>query len=894
MSPKTERNKLPALQSLPKLPSSPQSLFAGLKRLKSPIEKPEDPEALRIELRAVENQLNERLVPSEKYRRSRPPPPSDENLQPFNRSVKRHENYQLRALEAREAATAADRAVQALREMSEREVHRKARDSARKAFSAVDAEIASAAMAAAQAAQTALAERTACRETQQRNELARKFLRRQVTVECPICGDLIAASLLRKHRDNECRNRLVPCKNAASHCCPVMVRPLNRAWHENVDHLLAPRTCLSWPGPFASRRCQTAPVTTTQKTSTASSSGSPYVAIDEEDVNAPWTTEYWLWRPPAAIALSANAQATLQHHSKWRALANEAENVENAMKSKEEEAVVALKGTGPVALSAEETTEKAENRLGEEIIRLNEKHGELRVSASVERERCCEFARATNRLLETVKSESGKEAVDKALEFLPDVEMLQAAIAESIQPVAQKALEKGGFLSEVTEKRGRSEKGKRARLRARRKAKFKLKVQRTREAQHGVSVEDRAMLLTTGSECRDAIAASSRCRILLATDVDGKKLLATETIGIAFPGIGTFALGAGPLPREKWVHVALVASEQRTLKVYVDGELVNSAGTAAPFFSLPKGVEELPLPMRDLGSDRYFVDGGFHGLMLEARYWATARTTKELRQYSHSLPSEDARAHGMIGWWTCEEGESKWLHDRSECRYRSAIKELGLSNDASDKVRWTNVPVDQEPPTPASREHGVCQIELHRVRLAAKGRELYQVVGCRNQGCLERVMRCQMRFHVEYACAYRPASCPYCGISVPHCELQLHQRDPSCPAYVERTRLAKLGAVASELTACDLGCEVKVRRAEMDRHCKFDCAMRLVPCPQQCGISIPFGRLALHTRYFCGNPIYVAARKMAQQFRNDKVSVIILKAAISPCMHRDIVVRGLN
>lgn len=145
------------------------------------------------------------------------------------------------------------------------------------------------------------------------------------------------------------------------------------------------------------------------------------------------------------------------------------------------------------------------------------------------------------------------------------------------------------------------------------------------------------------------------------------------------------------------------------------------------------------------------------------------------------------------------------------------------------------------------------------------------MTGCKNEGCREKVLRCQMRFHLEYTCAYRPVPCPYCGKSVPHCKMQDHQRHPACPAHIERMQLAKLHAAAIELIECDQGCESMVRRSEMERHCKRDCAMRLVQCPQKCGVLIAIGRLGLHTRYFCGHPIFVAARKMAEQFRHDKV-----------------------
>ena len=67
------------------------------------------------------------------------------------------------------------------------------------------------------------------------------------------------------------------CKNWTQGCKET-VRPLTATWHECADHLLRPRSCLSLPGPCAARAA--------------------YVAVDEADLEAPWTAEFWIRRAP--------------------------------------------------------------------------------------------------------------------------------------------------------------------------------------------------------------------------------------------------------------------------------------------------------------------------------------------------------------------------------------------------------------------------------------------------------------------------------------------------------------------------------------------------------------------------------------------------------------------
>ena len=96
-------------------------------------------------------------------------------------------------------------------------------------------------------------------------------------MECPHCGVAVVIAKLREHQERACVNQERPCKNWTQGCKETG-RPLTATWHECADHLLRPRSCLSLPGPCAARAA--------------------YVAVDEADLEAPWTAEFWIRRAP--------------------------------------------------------------------------------------------------------------------------------------------------------------------------------------------------------------------------------------------------------------------------------------------------------------------------------------------------------------------------------------------------------------------------------------------------------------------------------------------------------------------------------------------------------------------------------------------------------------------
>ena len=209
-------------------------------------------------------------------------------------------------------------------------------------------------------------------------------------------------------------------------------------------------------------------------------------------------------------------------------------------------------------------------------------------------------------------------------------------------------------------------------------------------------------------------------------------------------------------------------------------------------------------------------------------------------------------------------------------RERRFFEKVGIDHPRPAQA-WAEAIRDSgglDPPTPASLEKGVCQVELRRCRLAAKGREAFGVVAC-DRGCGVDCMRYKLRVHKDYECALRPTVCPQCAMAMPIRDLtkHLHGSDgtrPECPVVVSREKLAAKHETGSMVVECWQGCEQMVKRRDMDKHSRRDCPMRLEACPNNCGENIPFARLKDHINNFCGNPFFVAQRRMIRKYRHIK------------------------
>lgn len=109
------------------------------------------------------------------------------------------------------------------------------------------------------------------------------------------------------------------------------------------------------------------------------------------------------------------------------------------------------------------------------------------------------------------------------------------------------------------------------------------------------------------------------------------------------------------------------------------------------------------------------------------RYWGVQRTPGELEATYRSLLPSDSMQHGLVGWWTMEEGRGQFLDDATESRYRIRIERGNMRWATQDKTGL-------EPPTPQHRERLVCPIELRRARLVQKARTHLQLVGDDHKG----------------------------------------------------------------------------------------------------------------------------------------------------------------
>jgi len=135
--------------------------------------------------------------------------------------------------------------------------------------------------------------RSECEAEAHKDALVKKAKQRQEPVHCPACNELVPLDKLRKHEEQECSNRRVPCRNWCLGCT-VQVRLRERKLHEEVDGTKSIRTALYLTGMGAN------------------------VGIDETDIITPWTIEFWILRPNAeesAKSFIRNVTLFASHYS---------------------------------------------------------------------------------------------------------------------------------------------------------------------------------------------------------------------------------------------------------------------------------------------------------------------------------------------------------------------------------------------------------------------------------------------------------------------------------------------------------------------------------------------------------------------------------------------------
>ncbi|MCC8036164.1 MAG: DUF1735 and LamG domain-containing protein [Rikenellaceae bacterium] len=143
------------------------------------------------------------------------------------------------------------------------------------------------------------------------------------------------------------------------------------------------------------------------------------------------------------------------------------------------------------------------------------------------------------------------------------------------------------------------------------------------------------------------------------------------------------------LETNRWYHIAItyknavvsggVTQEQGEIKIYIDGELVSSAGFA----------NNAPVNLRSLPS--WAEIGGFHigsswdknrwmfGDICEVRLWEVTRGIDEIQENMFEL---DPETPGLLGYWKFDEGEGNVVYDHSP---------NGRDGNSLNDISWIDV-----------------------------------------------------------------------------------------------------------------------------------------------------------------------------------------------------------
>ena len=345
-----------------------------------------------------------------------------------------------------------------------------------------------------------------------------------------------------------------------------------------------------------------------------------------------------------------------------------------------------------------------------------------------------------------------------------------------------------------------------------RKEKLKNKRMDKQQAKFGLKFEDRLKEAINGYKGRDNLAASATGKVHMCLDDD-------DVLGFSVMGKDEYmAGGMAKIPRGKWTHIAITAEKppKKKIKFYVDGVIIGHVDHV-----------QFSYPMREIG-DR---DRCLNAYLLEARYWATTRSKKEINKFMYNVLPKEAPQDGLIGYWTFEEGRGQFVNDLSETRFRSKVVGKGC--------RWTPVSEasgDSEPPTPPCAERGICQVELKRARLATRGRTQLEEVEC-VKGCGEMMRRKDLKWHLTYQCPNRQTTCDFCAQVMPMSSLPEHKAN-KCPAVVQRNALLSEAELLNFPQECPQ-CGEDIPTRYFKDHKKNLCDYRLMLCELPgCGLRV--------------------------------------------------------
>lgn len=164
---------------------------------------------------------------------------------------------------------------------------------------------------------------------------------------------------------------------------------------------------------------------------------------------------------------------------------------------------------------------------------------------------------------------------------------------------------------------------------------------------------------------------------------------------------------------------------------------------------------------------------------------------------------------------------------------------------------------------PSWKQHNLCQVEVRRVKLAQRGRALWQEIVCSD--CGDSVRKIDSRFHKSYECKVRVTTCRYVGCHAQFPADQQAQHESECAVYQRRKELLESHEQQTQMLPCDL-CGQQIMARHLAPHTETQCAHRLVECEEGCGEKVPAHRLQGH-KNFCTAPHMMYRRELVIRSR---------------------------
>ena len=141
-----------------------------------------------------------------------------------------------------------------------------------------------------------------CLFEEKKNEMAIRSRAKEEFVPCPACSELVQVRFINRHDNKECSNRKVSCRNAYLGC-ERKIRVREREMHEEIDKMMnIPRCCLYFRGGGSNLGYEEV---------TKHCNGGAHIFLGENDIVAPWTVQYWVYRPHRGEVLKANIRNIL-------------------------------------------------------------------------------------------------------------------------------------------------------------------------------------------------------------------------------------------------------------------------------------------------------------------------------------------------------------------------------------------------------------------------------------------------------------------------------------------------------------------------------------------------------------------------------------------------------